>query len=120
MDLQRPSVQPSETIDKHHQIQKAYSLNASHLILVSELIVYWQQTVANSGSFNSYVVAFETQAGFIQPSLAERIEIFRDGLTTHLQTRVLLTPEGFEWTDWQQFLKFARRFADADLAEKSQ
>ena len=67
----------------------------------------------------SLVHSARIQASYIQPSFLEKLETFREGLTHSLRNRVLLQPSGDEWTNWNVFLRFAHRFADAKLISRN-
>lgn len=76
-------------------------------------------SMQSCGSFDKYLAEFETQASYVQPSFREKIETFQEGLTHSLRNRVLLHPSGDDWNDWNVFLKFAHRFADAELISRN-
>lgn len=70
------------------------------------------------GSFAQYLSDFETQAAYVNPSDAERLELFQAGLIQSLKNRVLLRSDGTEWTSWFEFLTVCKRFADAEARSR--
>ena len=70
------------------------------------------------GSFDAYLSAFETQAAYVRPSEAEKLEVFRRGLLTSLRNRVLLRPDLSEYTTWNSLIKACRAFAEANLQSR--
>ena len=92
-------------------------------VSAGEPIRFFRLTMASlsrkqSGSFDSYLSAFETQAAYIQPSLAEKLEVFRRGLLPGLRNKVVLKPDLTEYDTWASFITACRAYADADLRSR--
>ncbi len=92
-------------------------------VSAGEPIRYSRLTMASlsqkqSGSFDSYLSAFETQAAYIQPSLAEKLEVFHRGLLPGLRNKVVLKPDLTEYDTWASFIMACRAYADADLRSR--
>ena len=71
-----------------------------------------------SGSFDKYLSDFETQCTHVEPSPAEKLEVFLAGLNPGLRNRVLVRSDGTDWAGWDEFLTVVHRFADADLRSR--
>ena len=71
-----------------------------------------------SGSFHQFLSDFETQAAYVRPRSAERLELFMAGLNNGLKGKVLCRPDGTDWTSWKEFLTVVTRHADAELRSR--
>ena len=85
--------------------------------------IYTRKTLAalsqkGSGSFHQYLADFETQAAYVKPSSAERLELFQAGLVNGLRNKVLVHSDGEDCTSWKEFLRVVTRFADAELRSR--
>ena len=70
-------------------------------------------TQKHSGSFDSYLSAFETQAAYVKPSVNEKLEIFIAGLNQG--NRVVLRPDLTAYDSWDPLVTACKAYVAADL-----